>query len=143
MNIDQHMELVRKAIDLDCRQRSAEAGQMTLGELEARLQFLAPDIPIRFDDGRHGLHPGELMSYRGYYDHIAIDCGDAVVAKILLERVTAAIGTTMIGYKGGEYLMTRHTPVWASEYGDNSGIGVIGLEVDDGQARLITAIIDD
>lgn len=140
IDFDKLMELTGKAVSADIRQRCAEAGQMTLGELEARLQALPPDMPIRFDDGRH---PGELMSYRGYYDHVAIDGGDALIVRRLLERVTAAIGSTMAGYKGGDFRMTRHTPVWVSEYGDNSGIGAIGLEIRDGQAVLITKEIDE
>jgi hypothetical protein len=52
--------------------------------------------------------------------------------------LTEAIGKTYTGYKGGEYVMGKVTPVWVANYGNcdpeefNSSAGVVGVSVLDG-----------
>lgn len=103
--------------DLRDKQRAEalDKGQMTLGRLIEELQGLNPDIHITFDDGSN---PGEFMSYRGYYEQLGVDTQEeSITVGEFLKRANAANGTEMHGYKGGEYLMGRHTLLNRAEYG--------------------------
>lgn len=55
-------------------------------------------------------------SYRGYYSDLAFEHGETTVAD-LLKCCRKAIGSTFVGYKGGEYVMDEHTSVYVAEYG--------------------------
>jgi hypothetical protein len=57
----------------------------------------------------------DLHSYRGYYEDLAVTvAGTGAPWNLgkLLRELRAAQGKTFTGYKGGEYVMTRVTPVW-------------------------------
>lgn len=57
-----------------------------------------------------------------------------------LQMLKGAVGKTFMGYKGGDFVMSRQTPVWVANYGDAGHTAVIGV-VDDGyQVILITAL---
>jgi hypothetical protein len=61
---------------------------------------------------------GELDSYRGYYSDLAFEpseSGETVAS--LLNRCQAAMGEVFQGYKGGDYVMGRNTPLWIANYG--------------------------
>lgn len=47
------------------------------------------------------------------------------------------------GYKGGNYTMTRDTPVWADEWGSYQCRGIMGSKIDDGVLVLVTADLSD
>lgn len=73
-----------------------------------------------------------LRSYRGIYAEIAIGYGssrDAAPPSVLdlNKALRAAIGTEFSGYKGGEFKMTRNTPVWVGNYGEATGVFVRGV----------------
>lgn len=93
---------------------------MKLGDLIETLEALPADAPIRFRDGTI---PNGLVSWRGSYDELTIDSGIAgktdTVGK-LLQDARAADGKTFHGYKGGEYAMNLHTPVWADPWGESN-----------------------
>lgn len=62
---------------------------------------------------------GELSSYRGYYDELAIQSGSkAVRVEEALLNARAALNSTFTGYKGGDFKMFEFTPIWISEYGE-------------------------
>lgn len=110
---------------------------MTLDEL-IRALSACPDHAVRIEIG--GRFPGEFASYRGYYDHLALGTGDEpqTVAQ-LLAAAGGAKGKTFTGYKGGDYVMDGDTPVWFSEWGDNSGIGIVGVNLAVTPLQLVTA----
>jgi hypothetical protein len=85
-----------------------------------------------------GMRPNGLSSYRGYYDHLAInidiDRGPTVAE--LLERLREAIGDAFTGWKGGEYTMSADTPVWVADPGYATGWGVSGVR-DEGYSVVI------
>jgi hypothetical protein len=111
-------------------------GVMTLGELTAALENVDPTLPIILDEGGS---PGDFESYRGYYDHLAIEPGGGPVpVGDFLHRCREAKGATFTGYKGGEYVMGDDTPVWVSEYGHASEVGLTGVSVGDLEVLLIT-----
>lgn len=141
MNQDTLLDLMMKSVDADTNRMCADAGQMTLGELAATLRQFDQSLIVEFSDGTN---PGDLDSYRGYYRFISIEHGnDPMTVGSLLSRVESSIGATFTGYKGGEYTMSRMTPVWVSDYGMASGDGVIGVAEQDGKAILHIAQIED
>lgn len=121
---------IQAQVNAMVRKASADAGQWTVGELLIALDPFPENLVVRFSDGSY---PGEFMSYRGYYDHVAIDRSPNT--KMLGEfrkQVRDVIGQTLEGYKGGSFTMDRYTPVWVSEYGDASGNGVVGVKQEGG-----------
>lgn len=117
--------------------------QMTLGALIEELEKCNPEANVRFDFGY--FCPAGCISYRGYYDQIALSYGCAtwpLVSKVLSE-LKSAVGTEFTGYKGGKYVMHRHTPVWVSDYGETSGVAVVGVSHGKHQVIIRTAHIDD
>ena len=98
----------------------AASGQMTLGKLIAELEKYDGNMPIE------GL--GRLHSYRGYYSDLALEeLPEPTVVHELLTECRSAMGKVFTGYKGGDFQMGESTPMWISEYGDNSGMKLIGL----------------
>lgn len=86
------------------------ATQMTLGEMIDRLEELPPDLEIECLEEPH--------SYRGYYCDLAFEKGmGTMTVEELIKICDAALGRTFTGYKGGEYTMGFHTPVWIAPYG--------------------------
>lgn len=110
----------------DQRARAASE-QWTLGEMIAHLEALPTDKSVS------GL--GELMSYRGYYSDLAFEptSTDETAASIL-QRCRAAMGEVFPGYKGGDFVMGRNTPLWVAPYGC-CGDKLMGLTED---GRTIT-----
>ncbi len=97
---------------------------MTLGMLIDTLSRADPNLPVRVDRGG-GI--GELRSYRGYYEDLAFEPVErwSTVAEVLT-AVTTANGATFEGYKGGKYRMDRATRLWLSDWGEASGIQIVG-----------------
>ena len=57
-------------------------------------------------------------SYRGYYADLAFSRGAGMrPAFELLADCKAALGAEFEGYKGGEFVMGKTTPLWVAEYG--------------------------
>ena len=105
---------------------------MTLGELIKALKERPFDQEVRFDFP--GQYPTRFSSYRGYYEDLALrytDCSaDTPTVEDLLQESEKVLGEYLTGYKGGEYLMTAFTRVWVSEYGDSSGVALVGVTGD-------------
>lgn len=119
-------------------------GPMTLGEIIAALEALpGKQRSICFDWCR--MAPGELDSYRGFYDHLAlgIKTDTRVAVDDLLGRVKAACGKCFEGYKGGTYWMGRHTPIWVANYGAVTGWGIAGIRDDDYRVVIETKRFDE
>lgn len=107
-------------------------GTISLGELIDRLKKHSATAHV-FLDVFH-LRPTGLHSYRGYYDHLAIGWrqDDAyTTVQDLLKLLESAIGGTFHGWKGGEYRMSRETPVWIDQAGDASGVTICGVDGDE------------
>ena len=79
-------------------------------------------------------------SYRGYYTDLAFEPGETLLGE-LLSKCKVVLGTTMTGYKGGEFLMDKDVPLWVSEYGCASGIALLDIEIQDGKVELITRYV--
>lgn len=102
---------------------------LRLGELIDALAACPPTECVSFDFCDY--RPVELISYRGYYDHLAItrvtgSRGGLRVGE-LLGLLTRALGDAFEGYKGGSYVATRETPLWVDEYSECTSIKIVGV----------------
>ena len=122
------MEAIRAVVDRQADEEFLEKGVWTIGELIIKMENLKPTQKVRFEDGTY---PGHLDSYRGFYRYLAVRRTDKpCTVKKFLELLQEAVGGIFIGYKGGEFKMTRHTFVWVSEYGCVSGEAIVGVETE-------------
>lgn len=124
-------EVFNALVDAQKAESLAKTDIIGLGELIARLENMPGEQPIRVEfDGRL-CNPGDVDSYRGYYSDLYIDYEGAEERTTgdFLQNLREAVGETFTGYKGGDYTMSRSTPVWVDYYGGASGIGVTGVEV--------------
>ena len=131
---------------------------ITAGELLDAIKHVGDDIPVRFDFcglvipvrfDFCGLVPTSARSYRGYYDHLAFGWCDSderdsldTVGK-LRSNVSDAMGRTFEGYKGGDFVMHRGTPLWVAEYGRSDSTAVCGVHVTEWCVTLRTAYCED
>jgi hypothetical protein len=91
-------------------QKERAASQMTLGAMIDTLAALPKDAQVANLSSAH--------SYRGYYCDLAFEHGEGTRnAADLLADCRAAMGEVFTGYKGGDFLMGRTTPVWVANYG--------------------------
>lgn len=101
--------------------------QMTLGKMIDALAAIPPETVIE------GF--GHPDSYRGYYSDLAFDKIDRkMTAGEALEMAKNCMGEIFEGYKGGDYMMGRNTPIWLAEYG-SCGMKIMGIN-DDGSLEL-------
>ena len=105
---------------------------MKLGELIAALEELG-ETPIE------QLHSPD--SYRGYYNELGFELSTSMVAaSINAGTARLCVGQTFQGYKGGDYTMTEHTPVWIHQYGTTAGSGrIVGIRVRGGRGEFVIA----
>lgn len=115
--------------------------QMTLGAFVDALAAAEPERSVYFDWCR--LTPTCFDSYRGYYDQLALGVAlhGNVTAGALAGAAKRAIGTTFEGWKGGDYKMTRSTPLWVDNPGEATGTQIVGVR-DDGWAIIIQTKAD-
>jgi hypothetical protein len=110
---------------------------LTLGELISVLEASGPGALVQFDFD-HSLSPCFPHSYRGYYSDLAFEVGSgAMTAFYFLGICQGVLGETLRGYKGGEFLMSKDTPLWVADYGC-SGRAIIKALPGDGVLILIT-----
>lgn len=113
---------------------------MSLGQIIRRLECCAEDAEVYFDFC--SIVPTTLMSYRGYYDQLALGfkllekMSDTVKVKDLLKILREGNGKTFEGYKGGDFTMKLTTPVWVDNYGNCTSTSIIGID-NDSEWRII------
>lgn len=113
--------------------------QINLGTLIELLKPCHTGKVVYFTFG--GFYPTVPSSYRGWYDHLALEYSNQVSppsVATLLKRLQDAVGTAYTGWKGGEYTMYTHTPVWADNPGDGYGVAIIGVEETDNCVFILT-----
>lgn len=130
------LEAMLKAFSAQISQEASE-GVMTLGELIARLEAMPSDADVVLS--YNGMPPSSFGSYRGYYNMLAIDSGkQSISASEFLKMARNADGETFEGYKGGDYTMSRNTPVWASDWGDVTNQAITGVELREGSVFILS-----
>lgn len=119
-------------------------GMMVLGDLYNRLLEMPEEAPVAVVYGGVPIWAGGLDSYRGYYEDLSFDLDGQATVKETLERIEDLLaGEPYEGYKGGTYYAGYDTLVWVSQYGEASGIGVSGAELDGDKVFLTTVKTGD
>lgn len=130
-------EKIHKMVKAAAAEEAAAAGQITLGALIDGLSQCKPDAYIQFRFA--SLNPGRLRSYRGYYDHLAIEPdGSFTRVADFLQHARHVLGKSFEGYKGGDYVMDDDTPIWVANWGDTSSTRVTGITDDDWRVIIET-----
>lgn len=112
-------------------QKQRAQTQTTLGEL---IEALEP-----YPSGTRIEGLGYFASYRGFYEDLAI-CQDGDLSTVgdMLAECRAAMGEIFCGYKGGDYVMGRNTPIWVVKEHSMTGRKLMGVEAgEDGVVRPI------
>lgn len=154
--------------------------QLTLGELILKLEAIGKNLPIYFDNKKYrptgieswrGSYCELSINYEGggninsteiekvhkfksgdHTEYKSIDTAlpKNVKVKDLLSMLKISIGKTMTGYKGGDFLIGKTTPVWVSRYGQSSGYkknknydsqAIVDVEVKEKKAILKTKMM--
>lgn len=74
--------------------------------------------------------PTEIESYRGYYEHVGIGYSGSyggTKAGDFLKKMENAIGSSMTGWKGGDYRIYRECEVWVACSGNTSNTRIIDV----------------
>lgn len=102
---------------------------MTLGEFIKQLEKIPKNYLVFIKP--YDLIPQDFDSYRGYYDQLALnyDINGSCTVEKLLKLAKQSVNKTFIGYKGGEFVMTKNTPIWISNYGNTSSILLTKVEI--------------
>jgi hypothetical protein len=76
-----------------------------------------------------GACPDDIGSWRGSYAELAIsfNFGSFMPLGKFVSMLKGADGATFDGYKGGEFRMSRSTPVWVANWGNSGNTGVVGV----------------
>jgi len=113
---------------------------MTLGQLVDVLEQQDPAALVRYAGaGLEGQAPSEIASWRGSYADLALDHepDTEITCRALLGVLQRAVGREFTGYKGGDFTMSRETPVWVDNWGEYSGHrGICRVEVQDDAVLL-------
>lgn len=108
--------------------------QLTLGEMIAYLGNIDPKMPVA------GIS-SEVDSYRGYYSDLAFEPGNTTVGE-LINSARDSLGKEFAGYKGGEYIMSKTTPLFIAHY-SMCGPKLMGLECNDDGLFVVTEEEDE
>lgn len=142
-------QMMSDSIDAARKRSFDKSVQLTLGELILKLEAIqAKNVrenkeqhaTVSFDFGT--AIPTELDSWRGSYNELALGYKltgydsqnghmDEITLPHLIDELTSAIGKTFEGWKGGDFKMSKNTPVWVANRG-NSGDTVIWDVLDRG-----------
>ena len=122
----------------------AESDQLTLGELILKLEPIVEkqdedEATVRFDF--EYLFPNDIDSWRGSYSELALNFtteGKEMKVSDFLRMLKDCIGKEFTGYKGGEFTMNKHTPIWVANYGHSGNTAVIDVVDNDYCIILIT-----
>ena len=124
--------------------------QLTLGEIISKCETIALKRYKRSDDTEpevrfdfEYLFPTEIGSWRGSYEELALnfkshDNAEPMSLSDFIKMLKAAVGQTYQGYKGGDFTMSRHTPVWVANYGNSGNTAVIEVVDNDYEVILMT-----
>lgn len=129
----------------------AESDQLTLGEIILKLEPIVNAQKSRIEDGKEEatvqydfeyLYPTYIDSWRGIYAELALNFVDhsgndkEKTVTEFYNMLKEAVGKTFTGYKGGEFTMSRQTPVWVANYGNSGNTAVIDI-IDNGYNVII------
>lgn len=131
-------KLVDSMSDIDRQTRARY--HLTLGQAISRLNLFNKTLRVVFDWSR--LAPCNPDSYRGYYSDLALaECEKHITVHDFSEMLKECLDKSFYGYKGGDFIMDKDTPLWAAEYG-SSGRAIMRLEKRDESVLILTKYLD-
>ena len=142
-------EQINRAIAASRAAEFASRDQMSLGQLIDALK------DVRTSNGKDGLtvcfdfeysRPTGFDSWRGVYAELALNFsfdGRETSLEDLISWAEESVGKTFEGYKGGDFTMTRETPVWVANCGNSGSTAVTGVYDDGWQVVLLTGYRPD
>jgi hypothetical protein len=135
--------LISNQVKAERAEEMKTSRQLTLGEAILKMESLvnSPSIGDRRPTVRFNfeyLFPIGLDSWRGSYCELAINFEGSVRGSKLnppddvtfLKWLKEANGKTYTGYKGGEYLMGKTTPLWVANYGNSGNTMLVDIKTD-------------
>jgi hypothetical protein len=121
--------IITNQLKVDRAETMKTSQQLTVGELILLLEQVNDKArKVSFDFGY--FYPIGLDSWRGSYCELAFEYsneGDAPTVEQVLNQLRSAIGKTYEGYKGGDFVMGKTTPLWVANCGDSNSTAVIGI----------------
>lgn len=163
---------LQKIIENEVKSQRAEklksSPQMTLGEMIAIIEPIAKnqegiikkynhEANVEFDF--EYAYPTGLSSWRGSYAELALNFSfvgygvegftkdekfepkEMLVSKFL-ELLKSALGKTYTGWKGGDFVMGKTTPIWVANDGNSGNTGVVGIINDEHTIYLQTQRVE-
>ena len=134
-------KMLDNAVNAGRQERLKTSSQLILGELIAKLEALedrTQTVSFAFENAV----PTHLSSWRGSYNELALNFSfeeNAPTVEDLIKRLKQAVGATYQGYKGGEFLMGKTTPVWVANYGNSGNTGITDvIQTEDDEVILKT-----
>jgi len=136
------------------QERLNRTNQLTLGELILKLEPITEKQEEIIKKYKHEativydfeyLFPTNLNSWRGSYEELALNFqseGEELTVTKFLKLLKNTIGKTFYGYKGGDFIMNRHTPLWVANYGHSGSTAIVDILDKEYQIILITAYIE-
>ena len=124
---DPFLSMIEGAMAQVSKQRIADAENMTLGALIKALESVEDKSKTVLTTG--GTSVGSFMSYRGYYEDLALEpCDEYRTVQHLLDEAQSVRGSVLTGYKGGKFPMHDDSIIWLAPYGHSGGIALYGTE---------------
>ena len=141
-------EYINNAMTARRKEVLSRSDQLTLGELILKLEPIVKKQKDRQDEASikydfEYLFPTGLDSWRGSYEELALNYeteGKYMSVTAFYNMLTETVGKTFHGYKGGEYVMNKHTPIWVANYGNSGNTAVVDVVDNDYEVILITGI---
>lgn len=103
--------------------------QLTLGEFIKKLERFNQGHDIEYDFAEQV--PTKLRSWRGDYFQLALgyqsDEIDTQSVGDLLKHCKSMLGTTVEGYKGGDYTVTEGKHLWVANYSRSGHTAIVDL----------------
>lgn len=129
--MDNLQELIKKMNEYNQKMRSNT--MFTLGNLIDELEKYPRNWEVLIEPFH--LVPLSFYSYRGYYHDLCLtystreeSLGEKMSVGKLLDMCNEANGKEFCGYKGGDFLMNRETPIWVSDYDYSTEMAIAKVE---------------
>ncbi len=110
-----------------------EASNLCLGDLIKLLETRPVGQGVGFDFCGMGIDG--IGSYRGFYEDLALEPCEAGTGfrsvEQLLNRLRDAIGESFPGYKGGDFVMSVNSILWAAKSGETGSTAIVSVTGDD------------
>lgn len=151
MNIEQ----IHSMLSEMRKERFGRSVQLSLGQLILEVEdsgiYNSKQEPkdVYFDFG--SAIPADMDSWRGSYDELALGYRLSgydnnrqhhfadVKADKFLEMLKSTVGKEFTGWKGGEFTMSKDTPVWVANSGNSGNTAVVGVLNDGWRLVILTA----